>query len=74
MNNIKVFHDFGKYPATQFEDDYLKIHKVTEGAKEYFHPEEGKQNCRRVNRDEIIKWSKNKDDLETFLSVKKYNL
>ena len=31
--NIKIFEKFNKkYPATQFKDNYLEVHKITEGA------------------------------------------
>ena len=32
------------------------------------------EDCRRMSRDEIIYWSKNREDLEAIIDAKKYNL
>ena len=49
---------------------YENIPKDIRGFGRYYNFE----NCRLMRRHEILHWSKNKEDLEIYIDVKRYNL
>lgn len=52
----------------------IQYDNVPEELKDYFLSENGFETCKRTNRENIIHFSKNKEDLEPYINSKKYNL
>lgn len=90
MKHLKKFENYsepqiGDYvfcivPPDEYEPNQF-IGKIEEIKDKRTYPyrikykdEEYKLSCRRVNRSEIINFSKNKKDLEPYLYANKYNL
>ena len=51
--------------------NYLSIPK---NIRKHFISKKNKRNCRSMRKDEIIHFSKNREELEALLRIKKYNL
>ena len=71
-----VSNNVGKFirdrRVTQFK--YLiEYENVPKELKVSFN-DDNMKNCRRMERSEILYWSESKEDCETFLAAKKYNL
>ena len=82
-NNIgRIFHyinndELDEYSVSKDYRYIIKYDNVPANINKYFRGMEGfkqPEKSRRMSRDEIIYWSKNREDLEAILDAKKYNL
>lgn len=72
-----ISNNVGQYVMDRgFDEKFrylIKYENIPTSISDYL-TDDGNKNCRRMASYEIVKWSKNKEELEAELAAKKYNL
>jgi hypothetical protein len=71
---VKFEEDDSWRSRSRSENYYVQYENIPEELQRYFEYDNEIPNVRIMARDEIIAWSKNKEDLTIQIDTKKYNI